>query len=353
MTASLPSSSTAQGALVLLRSLQSRFASGLQGVAAARGGQVPFVTTSWLRDGGRHGGGSRLGVTTTPVFASASVNVSAVHYDDEPGKPLGAAVALSTIIHPAHPRAPSVHLHFSRTEKKNGAAGWRLMADLNPAIPIDDDTARFAAALRAQAGDLYENAARQGDRYFFIPALQRHRGATHFYVEDWRGTSFDDERAVVERVAGAAIDAYVVLLGRRLALLGDEPISDDDRRAQLAYHTLYLFQVLTLDRGTTSGLLVHADNDPGTLASLPPFVDRALLSSWEPRMPPQQRPLLRAIVDALQGTDGGSPVVAITDDVRRSLAGVVRAHYRAHPDALALQASGDVVPTTVAHHTGS
>ena len=41
------------------------------------------------------------------------------------------------------------------------------------------------------------------------------------------------------------------------------------RKKQLAYHTRYFYQVLLLDRGTTAGLLVHDDNDVGTLGSLP------------------------------------------------------------------------------------
>jgi len=40
----------------------------------------------------------------------------------------------------------------------------------------------------------------------------------------------------------------------------------------------------------------------------------------------------------------------VTDAVRKQLAAIVRAHYRAHPEALALQAAGDVVPPTVANH---
>ena len=38
-------------------------------------------------------------------------------------------------------------------------------------------------------------------------------------------------------------------------------------------HSLF-FQVLTLDRGTTHGLLAHGDNDVGTLGSLPNFVSK-------------------------------------------------------------------------------
>ena len=74
------------------------------------------------------------------------------------------------------------------------------------------------------------------------------------------------------------IDSYLEILQSALATYPD---ADDAARAeQLAYHTLYLFQVLTLDRGTTSGLLVHDQNDLGIMGSLPARVDRDLLASW-------------------------------------------------------------------------
>ena len=50
----------------------------------------------------------------------------------------------------------------------------------------------------------------------------------------------------------------------------------------------YLFQVLTLDRGTTHGLLAHSENDVGTLGSLPTVVDRQLLQSWMEKVSPPQ-----------------------------------------------------------------
>jgi coproporphyrinogen III oxidase len=112
------------------------------------------------------------------------------------------------------------------------------------------------------------------------------------------------------------------------------------------YHTVYLFQVLTLDRGTTSGLLVHGDNDVGILGSLPSRVDRALLASWRDRVPEVQAPLVDALVEALEPGET-SPVDV---PAKRRLADAVRAHYRAHPEALQLQARGDVLPPTVANH---
>jgi coproporphyrinogen III oxidase len=316
---------------------------GLEAVSTAAGSPDRFTTVTWLRDDGRHGGGTRLELGDTPVFDRGSINVSQVHYDDDPGKRLASASALSTIIHPRSPHAPSVHMHLSFTELRDGSGYWRLMADLNPSISYAADTERFIASLRAAAPVQYDRAAAQGDRYFQIPALDRHRGVTHFYLEGHH-TDFDADAMLARTVGETTIDSYCGILSD--ALRERPTVTAEARAAQLAYHTLYLFQVLTLDRGTTSGLLVHDQNDAGILGSLPSHVDRSLLASWEPRMPPPQDALLRAIVSALPDASP-SPV---TLAAKLALADVLRQHYRAHPAAVELQAAAELVPPTVANH---
>ena len=329
----LPASSLrAASALNLVSALQRRLVNGLAPVVL-----TPF---EWLRDGGCHGGGIRLACTQNTVFNRASVNVSSVHYDDEPEKRLACATALSAIIHPANPRAPSVHLHVSFTELRDGTGSWRMMADLNPSLEDPVQKVRFVEALERAAPALAAAAWRQGDAYFFIPALGRHRGVAHFYLEEFFTSDFEHDRALAQRVGVAAIDTYVDMLRARPPTATEAQLAE-----QLAYHTLYLFQVLTLDRGTSSGLLVHDQNDLGIMASLPSFVDRALLASWESRMPGVQRELLRSIVAALPD----SQPAHVTDEVRIALARAIRSHYRAHPEALALQAAATIVPSTVAN----
>ena len=83
-------------------------------------------------------------------------------------------------------------------------------------------------------------------------------------------------------VGEAAIDTYCDILSA--ALEKRTSPTEADYKKQLDYHTLYFFQVLTLDRGTTSGLLVHDQNDVGILASLPSHVNRNLLASWKQKM---------------------------------------------------------------------
>ena len=334
----------------VVQSLQHRFTAGLQAMGQVGGSSVSFERLSWLRDDGRHGGGDRAQVSQSEnrTLDRGSINVSQVHYDDRPDRALSSATALSAIVHPRHPRWPSMHTHISYTEMRDGLAYWRLMADLNPALPSAPDTATFSAALQgAEPHDRYVEAVRQGDQYFYIPACGRHRGAMHFYLEGYRTECFDADVEFAERVGAAGIDAYLsILRGRAQAA---EAVQDEDRRAQLAYHTLYFFQVLTLDRGTTSGLLVHDQNDLGILGSLPGRVDPELLASWRSAMPTIQAPLLDAILSVLP-KDGPA---WINDQQKRELARIVRAHYRQHPHALEAQASADRRPPAAGYHASA
>lgn len=342
VTITLAASRSAADAYALVQALQHRMVNAMQ----ALGGDA-FVLTTWERDHGRHGGGQRWSAGPTPVFDRASVNTSQVHYDDEPAKKLASATALSTIIHPAHPRAPSLHLHISWTELREGDSYWRVMADLNPSLADPEATAAFVACLRAAAPEVHAEAAAQGDRYFWIPALGQHRGVAHFYLEGYHTPQLQDDAALARRVATTTIDTYAELV--RAALAAHGAPTQDERARQLAYHTLYLFQVLTLDRGTTSGLLVHDQNDVGILGSLPSHIDRALLASWADRSRPPHDILVRALVDAIPATSDGTPS-PIDTPTKQALAAVVRGFYRDHPEAIANQASGDVIPLTVANH---
>ena len=113
------------------------------------------------------------------------------------------------------------------------------------------------------------------------------------------------------------------------------------------YHTLYLFQVLTLDRGTTSGLLSHDQNDVGIMGSIPSHINRTLLESWKALMPEPQDELVQALLNVLP-QEVPTPV---DSEIKKALANAVRAHYKKFPEALAMQASGNIIPKTVDNHS--
>ena len=331
-------------AYTLVCDLQQRFVTKLNAISKKYGNDKPYEPTEWFRDDGKHGGGVRFMATDESIFNRASVNTSQVQYDDDDAKQLASASAISTIIHPTNPLAPSVHIHISWTELKNGSGYWRVMADLNPSIENSEDKNQFANKLKLAAPQQYTEAAAQGDRYFFIPALGRHRGITHFYLENYSSGNFDADLKMARTVGETAIDTYCDILSS--AIEKRTSSTEADYKKQLDYHTLYFFQVLTLDRGTTSGLLVHDQNDVGILASLPSHVNRPLLASWKQKMQAPQDLLLERIMTCL----GDEAVCPVEDDTKQALANCVRKHYQAHPAAIDMQASGNTVPPTVNNH---
>ena len=337
-------SDNASSALTLVSDLQQRFVQSLEQVSNELGKTQTFSPVEWVRDEGSHGGGIRFETADGAMIGRGSVNVSQVHYDDNPDKKLGSATAISTIIHPNNPLSPSVHIHISWTEMKSGQGYWRMMADLNPSIENPEATQQFFDAMKKAAPNQYDDGIAQGESYFYIPVLERHRGVSHFYLEQYHTGNPDADFNLAKAVGEAAIDSYVSIL--KTSLENSRPASGTDKAKQLAYHTLYFFQVLTLDRGTTTGLLVHNQNDVGIMGSLPAYVDRDLLLSWIAKMEKPQDQLLQGLIDVLPTT---SPSL-VDEQVKQNLARVVRKHYQSFPEAIAMQAAGHSIPPTVSNH---
>ena len=342
MTRIKAQSTQAQAADTLVTHLQAYFVKTLDGLSHEVGESKNFEPIEWFRAQGTHGGGVRYVATDESLFNRASVNVSQVQYDSDETKQLASATALSTIIHPKNPHAPSIHMHVSWTEMKDGHGYWRMMADLNPSIFNMDDTIKFQECLQESTKDYYTEAAKQGDKYFFIPALKRHRGVSHFYLENFSTGNKEDDLELAKNLVENVVDTYVEII--KNSIKTNKNITQEAKEKQLSYHTLYLFQVLTLDRGTTSGLLVHNENDVGILGSIPSHVNKELLLSWKEKMPSGQEELLQVIADCLD--ESGS----VEEEQKIALAQAVREFYIKNPEALKMQASGNISVPTVQNH---
>jgi len=332
----------AKKAYFLIQNLQNRFVAKLNALSQEIGEKKDFEEITWLRDEGVHGGGNRFEFRDEKLFNTASVNVSQVHYDKLPKKNLKSATALSTIIHPKNPHAPSMHMHISLTELRDGSSYWRLMADLNPSIYHEEDKKIFDKMLKKTTKQTYKEGSKQGDKYFNIPALERHRGVSHFYLENYETKNKTEDFIFAQKFGEDVIDTYIKIIAS--AFENRCSYSSREIQIQLRYHTLYLFQVLTLDRGTTSGLLIHNQNDIGIMGSLPAYIDKALLFSWADKLPAPQDELVRELANTIciEGK--------IDASTKKQLACVVRAHYKKYPQALEFQASGNTVPATVSNH---
>jgi len=337
-------SEEAQRAIALVESLQAYFVEKLDDVSYELGRGSICEAVEWFRDEGTHGGGVRYEVRDETIFNRGSVNISQVHYDDDETKKLSSATAISTIIHPKNPHAPSMHLHISWTQMREGKGYWRIMADLNPTLENDVFQVEFDKVLYRTAGKYADEGEERGERYFNIPLLNRTRGVSHFYLENFNTNNFNTDYAFAKKMGLAVIDTYIAITLQALQYYIS--YTQEERTLQIDYHTLYLFQVLTLDRGTTSGLLIHNQNDVGIMGSIPSHVNRELLASWDKLMPTPQDELLNALLEALPN----GKIVLVDDDVKRRLANAVRKHYKKYPEALSLQASGGVIPDTVDNH---
>jgi coproporphyrinogen III oxidase len=326
--------------------LQAYFVSKLNGFSMEFAEGAVCEAISWERDEGNHGGGIRYEARDSVAFDRGSVNVSQVHYDDDETKKLSSATAISTIIHPRNPHLPSMHMHISWTQMRDGSGYWRVMADLNPSLLNESEDAKsvFDTMLQSVTGAYYEEGIAQGDRYFYIPVLGRHRGVKHFYLEGYNSGDFDVDSGYVTQVGESVVDAYIDIITSKITQY--PTFTPQEREEQLAYHTLYLFQVLTLDRGTTSGLLIHDQNDVGIMGSIPSHINRALLQSWIEKMPSPQDLLVKALLDVLPNQNP----TPVEEDTKKRLASAVREHYKYHPEAINMQASGEIIPPTVQNH---
>lgn len=326
----------------IVRTLQKRFVDKLDDLSAKYGENKKFQEVNWLRNSGIYGGGSRFEARDEVLFNTASVNVSQVHYDEDLRKSLQSASAISTIIHPKNPNVPSIHIHISLTSFKDGNSYWRIMADLNPSLENMEDKKIFDESLKQISKENYEEGTKQGEKYFFIPALNKHRGVSHFYLENYKSGDKQKDFDFALEFGKTVINTYINIISN--AFETKKTFSVQDIKKQLDYHTLYLFQVLTLDRGTTSGLLIHNENDVGIMGSLPKFVNKKLLICWIENMEEIQKTLLENIINSID--DNG----VINTQTKEKLAQVMRNHYKNNPDALKYQASGTVIPNTVNNH---
>ena len=51
-----------------------------------------------------------------------------------------------------------------------------------------------------------------GEQYFYIPALERHRGVSHFYIERFTSGDFDEDLLFAEQFGMAVVTTYVSIL---------------------------------------------------------------------------------------------------------------------------------------------
>ena len=279
-----------QAARIWFESLRDRICAEFEAIEREAGSDSAFAFTPWDRTdpNGEPGGGGVRGQMNGRVFEKVGVNVSTVGGRFSPefaasihgaqDDPSFFATGISLVAHMANPHVPAVHMNtrFLATTKRWFGGG----ADLNPAIPKDEDTEAFHARLRAACAahdpTFYPRFSKWAEDYFQLP----HRGVPRgvggiFYdhlecAEPGEGPSFEDNFAFTREVGEAFLDIFPkIVRGRR-----DTSFSDEDMRRLLEFRGRYVEFNLLYDRGTLFGLRTGGNID-AILMSLPP------LAAWK------------------------------------------------------------------------
>jgi coproporphyrinogen III oxidase len=279
-----------QSARDWFESLRDRICREFEAIEREAGSDAAFTFTPWDRTDpdGEPGGGGVRGQMDGRVFEKVGVNVSTVGGRFSPefaasihgaqDDPSFFATGISLVAHMANPHVPAIHMNtrFLATTKRWFGGG----ADLNPAIPKDEDTEAFHARLRAACAahdpTFYPRFSKWAEDYFYLPHRGVQRGVGGIFydhlecADPGEGPSFEDNFAFTRDVGEAFLDIFPKIVRARR----DTPFNDDDLASLLEFRGRYVEFNLLYDRGTLFGLKTGGNID-AILMSLPP------LAAWK------------------------------------------------------------------------
>jgi coproporphyrinogen III oxidase len=275
-----------QAARDWFESLRDRICAAFEAIERETGSDAAFDYTPWERTdmSGEPGGGGVRGQMAGKVFEKVGVNVSTVGGEFAPEfarsipgaaeDPSFFATGISLVAHMANPHVPAVHMNtrFLTTTKRWFGGG----ADLNPAIPYEEDTQAFHARLRAACAahdpTFYPRFSKWADEYFWLA----HRGVARgvggiFYdhlecFEPGKGATFEANFAFTRDVGEGFLDIFPKLVRKRMAT----PFTGEEMDRLLEFRGRYVEFNLLYDRGTLFGLKTGGNID-AILMSLPPL----------------------------------------------------------------------------------
>jgi coproporphyrinogen III oxidase len=275
----LPLDDQQQAARDWFETLRARICDEFEAIEREAGSDARFEFIPWDRteDDGSPGGGGVRGQMAGQVFEKVGVNVSTVggRFSEEFAKQIpGAeddpsffATGISLVAHMANPHVPAVHMNtrFLTTTRRWFGGG----ADLNPAIPYEEDTEAFHARLRAACAahdpTFYPRFSKWAEEYFWLPHRDRARGVGGIFY-DRLEDHFDEHFAFTRDVGEAFLDIFPQIVRQRM----ETPFTHEDMDRLLEFRGRYVEFNLLYDRGTLFGLKTGGNID-AILMSLPPL----------------------------------------------------------------------------------
>ena len=259
--------------------LRTRICDEFEAIEREAGSDARFEFIPWDRadEDGTPGGGGVRGQMAGKIFEKVGVNVSTVggQFSKEfagsiPGAeedPSFFATGISLVAHMANPHVPAVHMNtrFLTTTRRWFGGG----ADLNPAIPYQEDTDAFHARLRAACAahdpTFYPRFSKWAEEYFWLPHRKCARGVGGIFYDRLEG-HFEEHFAFTRDVGEAFLDIFPKIVRKRM----ETPFTESDLEELLEFRGRYVEFNLLYDRGTLFGLKTGGNID-AILMSLPPL----------------------------------------------------------------------------------
>lgn len=205
------------------------------------------------------------------------------------------ATAISLIVHPRNPYAPTTHanLRFFLIEAETPVWYFGGGFDLTPYYGFEEDAVHWHRTAATAVGEHHAAMKAACDEYFYLPHRQEPRGIGGLFFDDWTAGGFESAFALTRSVGDHFLPAYEPILERRLPM----PWGERERDWQLYRRGRYAEFNLVIDRGTQYGLQ-SGRRVESVLASLPPLV------RWRYNLKPEpDSPEARLLSDFLVSRD--------------------------------------------------
>jgi len=182
------------------------------------------------------------------------------------GKPFQ-ALAVSVIVHPHNPFAPTTHMNVRFFAVEADTPVWYFGGgfDLTPFYGFVDDATHWHQTAYQAVGDHYPAMKARCDEYFLLGHRNEARGIGGVFFDDWTEGGFAEAFALMRRVGDGLALAYVPIFERR----AKTPYGPRERSFQCYRRGRYAEFNLAIDRGTRYGLQ-SGRRVESVLASLPP-----------------------------------------------------------------------------------